>query len=155
QTSATITGTLIDFGADSVLRTLIFTLGSPTNATLGASATNTLTMAETPAVTWTVPADIPYGTPLGALQLNATASIPGFFAYGPAAGTILGAGNNQSLSVTFTPQVAADSPIDYTTATVMTTLNITRATPVLAVADAGGVYNGEPFPATATVAGVV
>ena len=66
-----------------------------------------------PTITWANPADIIYGTPLGAAQLDATASVPGTFAYTPAAGTVLNAGQGQTLSVTFTP---TDS-IDYPTAT--------------------------------------
>ena len=34
---------------------------------------------------------------------RSSASVPGTFTYTPAAGTVLGAGNNQTLSVTFTP----------------------------------------------------
>src|SRR5579885_3853788 len=56
----------------------------------------------TPTVTWTTPAPITYGTPLSSTQLNATASVPGNFAYTPSAGTVLNAGT-QKLSVTFTP----------------------------------------------------
>ena len=45
QTGGTITGTLIDDGRyDTVNRTLIFTLATPTNATLGATTTDTLTI---------------------------------------------------------------------------------------------------------------
>ena len=40
----------------------------------------------TPVITWATPADITYGTALSATQLNATASVPGTFAYTPAAG---------------------------------------------------------------------
>ncbi|PYR42224.1 MAG: hypothetical protein DMF93_06310, partial [Acidobacteria bacterium] len=54
-----------------------------------------------PALAWN-PAPITYGTPLGALQLNATSSLLGTFAYTPGLGTMLGAGV-QTLSVTFTP----------------------------------------------------
>jgi hypothetical protein len=62
-------------------------------------------------VNWNNPADISAGTPLSATQLNATANsnaagspaVAGTFAYSPAAGTVLAAGNNQLLSVTFTP----------------------------------------------------
>mgnify|MGYP005811766011 CR=1 FL=1 len=61
-----------------------------------------------PEITWPAPAAITEGTPLGAAQLNATAgyngtTVVGTFAYTPAAGTVLGAGNGQQLSVTFTP----------------------------------------------------
>jgi hypothetical protein len=41
-------------------------------------------------------------------QLNATASVPGTFAYTPASGTLLNAGSNQNLHVAFTPADAAD-----------------------------------------------
>jgi hypothetical protein len=62
-------------------------------------------------ITWNNPADITQGTPLSATQLNATANsnapgnppVPGTFVYSPPAGTVLPAGNNQPLSVTFTP----------------------------------------------------
>ena len=56
----------------------------------------------TPSITWPPPADVVFGTPLGAAQLNATASVPGTFAYTPAAGTVLSQGVH-SLSVEFTP----------------------------------------------------
>src|SRR6266436_6495687 len=70
----------------------------------------TLTVSKaTPVITWSNPADIVYGTLLGSTQLNATASNPndsssvaGSFNYNPASGTLLNAGNNQSLSTTFT-----------------------------------------------------
>ena len=65
-----------------------------------------------PAVTWPTPADIAYGTALSATQLDATANVPGTFAYSPAAGTILSYGSH-ALSVTFTPTDATD----YTPAT--------------------------------------
>jgi hypothetical protein len=48
------------------------------------SATATLTVLKaTPTLTWTNPAAIRYGMALGAVQLNATASVPGTFAYTP------------------------------------------------------------------------
>ena len=76
----------------------------------GVTANQTITanfaaiIKTTPAITWATPADIPYGTALSATQLNATAGgIAGTFAYTPAVGTILNAGTDQILSVTFTP----------------------------------------------------
>ncbi len=96
--------------------------GAPTNAgtysvtaTLtndnyrAADATGTLVISKAnPVVTWANPADISYGTTLGSTQLNATASfkgetLAGTLDYTPAAGTLLNAGDNQTLSVTFTP----------------------------------------------------
>jgi hypothetical protein len=72
------------------------------------SAVATLTvLPATPALTWANPAAIPYGTALGTGQLNATASVPGNFAYSPTAGTVLNAGST-ALSVVFTPDDSAD-----------------------------------------------
>jgi hypothetical protein len=67
---------------------------------------------------------IPYGTPLSSAQLNATASVPGTFAYTPAAGTVLPAGSGQTLSVIFTP---ADGG-DYSKVSASTTITVTAAT---------------------------
>ena len=81
----------------------------------------------TPTITWSNPADITYGTALGSTQLDATASVPGTFAYTPASGTVLHAGNSQTLSVTFTPT----DTIDYTTATKSVSINVEQATPTI------------------------
>ena len=50
---------------------------------------------QTPAITWSNPADITYGTALSGTQLDATASVPGTFVYSPAANTVLNAGANR------------------------------------------------------------
>ena len=68
-----------------------------------------------PTITWTAPAAIAYGAALSATQLNATANVPGTFAYTPAAGTVLKAGT-QTLSAVFTP--ADTSAYSSATATV-------------------------------------
>ena len=80
----------------------------------------------TPTISWATPAAITYGTPLSATQLNATASVPGTFAYTPAAGTVLAAGM-QTLSVTFTPT----DTVDYSPAESMVTLTVNPA-PIVA-----------------------
>jgi hypothetical protein len=73
------------------------------------SGTQTLNVTKaTPTITWANPADITYATPLGPNQLNATASVPGTFAYSPLSGTVLNAGDGQSLSVIFTPNDATN-----------------------------------------------
>jgi len=62
----------------------------------------------TPSITWPAPAPITAGTPLGAAQLNATAtgvggiSLAGNFVYTPGAGTLLAAGT-YALAVEFIP----------------------------------------------------
>src|SRR5205823_6520801 len=75
-------------------------------------ATVTITVTPPLTITWATPADILYGTALGDAQLNAVASLLGTFVYTPAAGTVLSAGANQALSVTFTP----DDTVDYASA---------------------------------------
>jgi Beta-propeller repeat len=73
----------------------------------------------TPTVTWGSPQSITYGTPLSSTQLNATASVPGTFSYSPAAGTVIGPGQ-QTLSATFTPA----NPALYSSVTRTTNINV-------------------------------
>jgi hypothetical protein len=103
-------------------------------------------MKATPAIAWSDPADIAYGTALGATQLNAAASVPGTFAYTPPAGTVLGAGANQSLSVVFTPTDTAN----YTTATASVSINVLPAPATVTLANLSQTYDGTPKSATAT-----
>lgn len=56
-----------------------------------------------PIISWVVPEPITRGTPLSSTQLNATADVAGTFAYRPATGVLLDAGDAQKLSVIFTP----------------------------------------------------
>ena len=60
-------------------------------------------LKNTPIISWSNPMDINVGVALADIQLNASATCGGSFAYTPAVGSILPAGNNQPLSVTFTP----------------------------------------------------
>jgi sugar lactone lactonase YvrE len=70
---------------------------------LAATASQSATVVKaTSGVTWPTPASIPYGTPLSAVQLDATANTAGTFVYTPPAGTILGVGTH-TLALTFTP----------------------------------------------------
>jgi hypothetical protein len=118
-------------------------LGSTNFAASTGTVAQTVNKA-TPTVTWTNPADITYGTALSATQLNATASVPGSFVYTPAAGTVLAAGNNQTLSVAFTPTDATNyNSVPSTTVGI----NVLQR-PVTVTADAGQtkVY-GEADPA--------
>jgi len=87
------------------------------------SGSGTLTVIQAvPVITWNSPAPISYGTALSSTQLNATASVPGNFAYNPAAGTLFNAGT-YPLTVTFTP---TDNQ-NYATATSQTSLRVTQA----------------------------
>ena len=100
-------GMVLNAGAGQTL-TVNFTPTDTANYN-NASATVVINVSKaTPALTWSNPADIIYGTPLGSTQLNATANVAGSFAYTPATGTILNGGGGQTLSVGFTPTDAAN-----------------------------------------------
>ena len=99
------------------------------------SAYNLNVPKATPTITWANPADITFGTVLGPIQLDASASVPGTFVYTPAAKTTLNSGPGQALSVTFTPTDAAD----YNPVTTTTTINVLpapqKASPIIAWPD--------------------
>ncbi|HEU5090378.1 MAG TPA: MBG domain-containing protein, partial [Roseiflexaceae bacterium] len=95
----------------------------------------TVTNKVIPVITWANPAPIVYGTPLGAGQLNATATangqpVAGTFTYTPAAGTVLQAGNSQMLSVVFTPT----DTTTYVEVNASTTIDVAKA-PLMIKAD--------------------
>src|SRR5262249_2111062 len=105
-----------------------FTVRAADGSDISTGGTGTLTVGKaTPTITWNNPADITYGTPLGASQLNATASVPGTFVYTPAAGTVLNAGNGQTLHVDFTPTDTAN----YNNASKNVSINVLKATPTI------------------------
>jgi hypothetical protein len=103
-----------------------------------------------PIITWADPADITYGTVLSTTQLNATANVAGIFQYTPVPGTHLPAGTDQTISAVFTPT----DTTDYSTVDAQVTINVAKATPNLSFTDPGGTYDGNPFAASVTVAGV-
>src|SRR6185503_5837966 len=89
-----------------------------------------------------------YGTPLGAAQLNATANVPGSFAYTPAAGTVLAAGNGQLLSAAFTPANTAN----YANASATVTINVVKPTVTVTVTSSNSPsLFGVPVTLTATI----
>jgi hypothetical protein len=115
-------GSLLTAGAQAL--SVSFT---PTDLVHYTTATASVTLIVNPAgstITWPAPTTITFGTALSAVQLNATASVPGAFTYTPAAGTVLKAGS-QTLSVTFVPT----DTVDYTTVTSTVTQVVNPATP--------------------------
>jgi Ca2+-binding RTX toxin-like protein len=104
------------------------------------------------AITWTAPADIVFGTPIGSGQLNATVAVvgpapAGGRSYTVAAGDVLHAG-------TYTLTVTAAGTADYNPATASVALVVRRATPTVAVGAVSAQYDGLPHGTTATVVGV-
>jgi hypothetical protein len=109
-----VSGAVLTAGKQTL--SLTFT---PTDTTDYNTATTTVTLIvnqAVPTISWATPAAITYGTALSATQLDATASVPGTFAYNPAAGTTPAVGSD-TLSVSFTPS----DTTDYSTATATVT----------------------------------
>ena len=131
-------GTILPAGTN-----LLKVVFSPTDANDYLSVTGSVSWVVLPAgptLTWTTPAPMGYGTPLGANQLNATANVAGQFAYTPTNGTILPAGTN-SLKVVFTPTDGTD----YLNATGSVNWVVLRATPTLTWTNPTPVVYGTPL----------
>lgn len=94
-----------------------------------------------PGVSWANPDPITYGTALGPVQLNATATVPGSFAYTPDTGTVLDAGLHQLAGV-FTPS----NPLVYSGANVSVPIVVNKANLTLTANDANRLVN-TPNPA--------
>jgi len=99
----------------------------------------------TPAINWSSPASIAYGTALGGAQLNASASVGGTFSYSPPGGTILDAGN-PSLSVSFTPNDTAN----YNNASATVSINVSKADQTINFASLPQRRRGESFTLSAS-----
>ncbi len=139
------------FGADGTIFGTPTTAGGPvtitfrvTDSVFGfATADLSITIAKgTPTITWANPDDIVYGTALDGTQLDAAASVPGSFVYTPASGTLLNAGNGQTLHVDFTPTDTAN----YNTASADVTINV-NPLGITITADARSKTYGEADPA--------
>ena len=128
-------GTVLNAGTRSL--TVEFTPNDPLDY-LGATATVSITVNKVAtSVSWSSPAAIPYGTALSSAQLNATASVPGTFAYSPAVGTVLTAGPH-TLAVTFTP---ADS-VDYQTSTSSVSITVSQGAPAITWSNSAAITYG-------------
>jgi MBG domain-containing protein/thrombospondin type 3 repeat protein len=113
---ASLPGVVVTYGLNGVpvasptdvgVYQVLASLANPNFQAPDAFGTLTILPA-TSTITWSAPAPITAGAPLGAAQLNATAtgvggaSLAGTFTYTPAAGTVLGAGS-YVLAVAFAP----------------------------------------------------
>ena len=140
-------------GTDTLLVT--FTPTDTSNYTTATKSVQIIVNQATPVITWATPAPITYGTVLSSAQLNATTSVPGSFAYTPAAGSIPTAGTD-TLSVIFTPTDTSN----YTTATKTVQLTVNQATPIITWATPAGIVYGSSLSnaqlnATASVPGTL
>jgi trimeric autotransporter adhesin len=138
-------GTVLTAGAQTL--SVTFTPTKTADYTIASASVTLLVTQATPKITWAKPAAITYGTALSSTQLNATANVPGLFAYTPPSGTVLNAGT-QTLSVGITP---TDST-DYTTASSSVTIAVNKASTTSSLTEAPSAsLLGQPVTFTATV----
>jgi len=138
-------GTILNAGANQLLSVNFTpTISTNYNTVNGTTVLITVNKA-TPVVTWLAPVAITFGTALGSSQLNASANVPGTFAYSPAAGTILNAGTNQTLAVDFTPTNSTNY-ISVTNTNTQITVN--KANPEITWASPAAITHGTPLSAT-------
>jgi hypothetical protein len=105
-------------------------------------ADGTLTINKaTPVITWSNPAPINFGTPLGATQLNATTTVPGVISYKPGSGFVLGVGANQPLSAGFTPS----DTTNYNSAKASVTITVNKGTQSISFPPATKTYGDSPI----------
>ena len=98
-------GTVLPVGVQVL--TVTFTPTDSVDYSSAQQSVNITVNKGTPVISWAAPASITFGTPLGPTQLDATANVPGTFAYNPTSGTALPVGV-QVLTVTFAPNDSAD-----------------------------------------------
>ena len=145
-------GTILDAGNGQSL-TVNVAATADYNAATATVSINVLKANQT--ITWANPADITYGTALGGTQLDASVTGTGPAAtctvtYTPAAGTILDAGNSQTLTV----NVAATS--DYNAATASVFINVLKANQTITWSNPADIVYGTALSSTqldATVSG--
>jgi hypothetical protein len=101
----------------------------------------------TPVITWSNPANIPYGTALSDTQLDATADVAGSFKYTPDIGAVLNVGS-QTLHVDFTPT----DTVNYNSASKDITIIVEKVSTTTTLSSSANpsVY-GQPVTFTATV----
>ena len=128
--TASVPGTVVYTpAAGAVLKAGTQTLSAvftPADASTSSSATATVQLTvnqATPVITWGTPAPIAAGTALSAAQLDASANVPGSFAYNPAVGSVPAAGTQQ-LTAVFSPT----DTTDYASATGHTSLLVNAQT---------------------------
>jgi len=116
---------------------------APTDSKDYASVSTNVTLAvgsvqqKTPAISWSNPAVVPYGTPLCEVQLNAASAISGTFKYSVDSGTVLPAGIN-TVQAVFTP---AD-PTTYSIAKATAIIQVAKVAPALTWAAPAPITSG-------------
>ncbi len=94
-------GVFLSGGLNQTL-TVTFVPTSPNLSPVSATVKINVNKAD-PIIVWNEPTDIVTGTPLSEVQLNASTDVDGTFRYEPDLGSVLGVGEDQVLTATFTP----------------------------------------------------
>ena len=110
----------------------------------GTVTVNLFVGKSTPVITWANPAGITYPTALSGVQLNATADVAGAFTYTPPSGTVLNAGNGQTLHADFVPTDTAN----YNNVDADVTIDVAKATPTITWLDPALIYYPTPLSGT-------
>nr|WP_199156526.1 MBG domain-containing protein [Pedobacter sp. ASV2] len=131
-------GTILDAGNSQLLK--VDFIPADTANYLGSSKIVSINVAKaTPKVAWNSPADITYGKGLSSAELKAVADVAGTLTYTPVHGTMLNAGNSQSLKVDFVPSDTANySPVSKTVI-----ISVAKATPKVAWNSPAGISYGK------------
>jgi hypothetical protein len=103
-----------------------------------------------PGLTWATPAPITYGTALSTTQLDASAAMPGTYAYTASVGKVFGAGTHV-IWVTFTP---SDST-DYIAQSASVTLTVNKAFLIVTAKNASRAYGAANPTFTDAITGFV
>jgi hypothetical protein len=139
-------GTVMNTIGSQTLQVLFTPTDAVNYTTQSASVTLVVTNKTIPAISWTTPEDITYGTALSGTQLNATSGgVAGSFSYNPPLTTVLAIGPH-TLSVTFTPTDGGT----YSSNNASTNLTVAPAAVGITLSNTAQVYNGSPRSVTVT-----
>jgi Flp pilus assembly CpaE family ATPase len=105
---------------------VVFTPEDTVGYSSSQAAVSLMVAKATPAISWRKPDPISCGAAIGAAQLNARATVPGSFAYTPAAGVIMDPGAHE-LTAVFTPI----DTLNYTTSHAAVPLTVTEKSPTI------------------------
>ncbi|HEY3855915.1 MAG TPA: MBG domain-containing protein [Verrucomicrobiae bacterium] len=146
----TKTNLVIPIASTNDLGAYALAVNGPVANIISSNAILSFVPPKTGIITWGDIAGMTYGQPLTTNQLNATAKVPGSFAYSPTNGSVLDAGTNV-LTVVFTP----NDIVDYSVATDTVSVVVAPAPLAVTVANASRQIGQTNPTFTGTISGLV